>query len=150
MFLEDFKSDLKRNIFNNPIPIIPPYTENMKLKRKFEIIYRMLRRASILRDRILMMTNAFYLGQLLEKETFSPAQRTYFKSMLTKYYYIASIRIYFIFEFLGPKQIQQTRYLSFPEIYSMKKNNYQTLIEEAMLIWSGDQNLGEEIETGRN
>ena len=108
MSLEDFKSDLKRKIFNNPIPTIPSYTENMKLKRKLEITYRMLRRTSILRDRILMMTNAFYLGQLLEKKTSSPAQRTYFKGMITKYYYIVLIRTYFIFEFLGPEQIQQT------------------------------------------
>ena len=70
--------------------------------------------------------------------------------MITKYYYTVSTRIYFIFEFLGPEQIQQTRYLSLPRIYFMKKSSYQLLMEEAMLIWSGDQNLGEEIETGRN
>jgi hypothetical protein len=150
MSLEDFKSDLTRRISDNLIPTIPSYTNNMKLKKKIEITYRMLRRASILRDRTLMMINAFYLGQLLEKETFSPAQRTYLKSMITKYYYTASIRTYFIFEFLGPEQIQHSRYLSLPGICSMKKKDYQSLREEAMLIWSGNQNLGEEIETGRN
>src|SRR5688572_32297332 len=74
MSLEDFKNDLTRRISNNLIPTIPSYTNNMKLKKKIEITYRMLRRASILRDRILMMINAFYLGQLLEKETFSRSE----------------------------------------------------------------------------
>jgi hypothetical protein len=150
MSLEDFKRDLTRRISNNFITTIPTYTNNMKFKNKIEITYRMLRRASTLRDRILMMINAYYLEQLLEKETFSPAQRTHFKGMITKYYYTASIRIYFIFEFLGPEQIQHSRYLNLSEICLMKKKAYQSLREEAMLIWAGDQNLGEEIETGRN
>jgi hypothetical protein len=91
MSLEDFKRDLTRRISNNLIPTISSYTNNMKLKKKIEIIYRMLRRASTLRNRILMMINAYYLGQLIEKETFSPSQRTHFKGMITKYYYTASI-----------------------------------------------------------
>jgi hypothetical protein len=110
----------------------------------------MLRRASTLRDRVLMMVNAFYLGQLLEKGMSTPAQHTYFKNKLTKYYYTTSVRTYFLFEFLGVKQIQQTRYLSLSEIFSLKKKDYLSLLDEAMLIWSGDQNLGEEIETGNN
>ena len=63
------------NDFNIP----PPYLSNDSTQQKVKTAYRSLLRATRLKNRMLMLANAFYLGQVIEMETSSPAERTQYK-----------------------------------------------------------------------
>ena len=67
-------------------PSIPPFSTEMDIQKKVQMAYRMLLRATRMKDRTLALINAFYLGKLLETETSSPAQRSLLKGQITKYY----------------------------------------------------------------
>ena len=70
IFIEDLNETLPVEV-TRPFP---PYPSEMDLQKKVKATYRMLLRATRMRDRTLALTNAYYLGKLLENDTSSPAQ----------------------------------------------------------------------------
>jgi hypothetical protein len=69
LYIEDLNETLPEEV----TPAIPPYSNGMDLQKKCQMTYRMLLRASRMKDRTLALINAYYLGKLLETETSSPA-----------------------------------------------------------------------------
>jgi len=59
--------EIKDNFKTTAIVIPPPYNENMELEEKFSIVYRELQRKTRVKNRILALMNAFYLGKLLDE-----------------------------------------------------------------------------------
>ena len=59
--------EIKNNFKSTAIVIPPPYNENMELEEKFSIVYRELQRKTRVKNRILALMNAFYLGKLLDE-----------------------------------------------------------------------------------
>ena len=57
-------------------PMILPYQTDATLTQKVWITYQTLIRSTRMRNRLLYLVNAFYLGQLIDDATISPAQRT--------------------------------------------------------------------------
>jgi hypothetical protein len=66
---------------------LEPYKVDMTLSQKVQTTYRALLRSTRMNNRLLSLVNSFYLGQLLEDETLTPAQRTVQASTITTHYY---------------------------------------------------------------
>src|SRR3954454_7358876 len=92
--------DLEQNS-SLEIPLRAPFNDDMTLQQKVQSTYRALLRACRIRDRVLILVNAYYLGQLLETESTNPSERMMLRNMVTIYYRLGITRIYYLFEFLG-------------------------------------------------
>jgi hypothetical protein len=101
--------DLQRNVnLERTIEPIKPYTDEMPYDQKIKQTYRALLKARRVKNRLLILINAFFLGQLLDDEDVSPAQRTLQSQTLTAHYYQCSTRVFHLFENSGAKQILNT------------------------------------------
>lgn len=137
LYIEDLNETLPEEV----TPAIPPYSNGIDIQKKCQMTYRMLLRASRMKDRTLTLINAYYLGKLLETETSSPAQRSQLRGLVTKYYSSVSIRVYYLYEMLGVDQIQRAKHISLKNLYQLPSHVYWSLVNEAMDIWAGAQNL---------
>jgi hypothetical protein len=84
-------------------------------------------------NQLLALVNSFYLGQLLDDETITPAQRTQQTSTITTHYYRIAIRVFHLFEHLGVQRIFGTQSLTLTMIRRLKTNEYQALVMETTL-----------------
>ena len=71
----------------------PPFEEATPISMKVKTTFRKLHRAKRMDDRISLLVNSFYIGQII-KEEMTPTQRTSNKSNLTVYYYQVCVRAY--------------------------------------------------------
>ena len=67
-------------------PMVPPYQTDATITQKVRLTYQTLLRSTRMRNRLLSLVNAFYLGQLIDDATISPAQHTLQIAMITKHY----------------------------------------------------------------
>ena len=118
----------------------PPYDDTMTLEMKFSLTKRTFLRAKRIHNRVLMMTNAFYLGKLIETIE-DLTTRTLYSKKISGYYYRTAIRIYYLFEFLGPDQIARTHHMTLKMVERLSVTEYNTLVEKAADIFAGTQNL---------
>src|SRR5215208_7149098 len=114
------------------------YTE--KVKRT----YQALLRARRMKNRVWTLINAFFLGELLNNDDITPAQRTLQSQTMTPHYYQCSTRIYFLFENLGSKQILNTRSLTLTWIRRLKAKEYLDLLNRTLEISVGTEILRRE------
>jgi hypothetical protein len=125
-------------------PMEPPYPVDASLSQKVQSTYRTLLRSTRMRNRTLSLVNAFYLGQLIDDMTLSPAQRTLHMATITKYYCRAAIRVYHLFENLGVQRIFDTQCLTLTMIRQLKSNEYQALVLKTLDISAGAETLNGE------
>lgn len=125
-------------------PMEPPYQTDAPLTQKVQSAYQTLLRSTRMRNRILSLVNAFYLGQLIDDVTISPAQRTVQMATITKHYYRTAIRVYHLFENIGVQRIFDTRCLTLTMIRRLKSNEYQALVLETLDISAGAEILSGE------
>jgi hypothetical protein len=126
------KADLERTTPVSPTVIPPLYNDADSLLIKVETLKQLIQRAKIKNDRVGMVLNAFYLGELIGAQT--RANRTLCMEAVTRYYYTAANRVYYIFELLGPTQIARTRSVTLAMITKLKEPQYQQLQVDAAAI----------------
>jgi len=122
----------------------PPYRTDASLAQKVQSTYQTLLRSTRMRNRILSLVNAFYLGQLIDDVTISPAQRTLQMATVTKHYYRTAIRVYHLFENIGVQRIFDTRCLTLTMVRRLKSSEYQALVLETLDISAGAEILSGE------
>lgn len=125
-------------------PIVPPYQNDTTFTRKVQLTYQALLRSTRMRNRILSLVNAFFLGQLIDDVTISPAQRTLQMATVTKHYYRTAIRVYHLFENLGVQRIVDTQCLTLTVIRQLKSSEYQALLLNTLDISAGAEILSGE------
>lgn len=133
--------DLTRPLTIEETEIPPPYNNELPFHEKFNITLRAINRASRLRDRILMLLNAYYMGKLLEDDEESIARRTYYSSKLSQYYRIVSVRLYYLYEYLGPRRIMNSTGTTLTNIRNLRSSEYLELVSMALNIFNGVENL---------
>jgi hypothetical protein len=121
----------------------PPFKETTPISTKIKLTFRKLHRAKRMDDRISILVNAFYIGQIIEEEM-TPAQRTSNKSNLTAYYYQVCVRTYYIFEKFGLQQIYRTRQTTLAMISKLKSAEYRELSKLGDLL---DVSIYETLDT---
>jgi hypothetical protein len=125
-------------------PMEPPYPVDASPSQKVQSTYRTLLRSTRMRNRTLSLVNAFYLGQLIDDMTLSPAQRTLHMATITKHYCCTAIRVYHLFENLGVQRIFDTQCLTLTMIRQLKSNEYQALVLKTLDISAGAEILNRE------
>ena len=125
-------------------PMTPPYQTDATLTQKVQLTYQTLLRSTCMRNRSLSLVNAYYLGQLIDAVTTSPAQRTLQMVTLTKHYYRTAIRVYHLFENLGVQRIFTTQRLTLTMISQLKSSKYQVLLLKTLDISAGAEILSGE------
>jgi hypothetical protein len=90
--------------------IVPSYTDEMDREQKIKISYQNLQRSIRLKQRIIALMNAYFLGRLLS-EIESTTERFVMKRKLTKHYQTMVDNTFDLFEF-RPSQILQTKVIS--------------------------------------
>lgn len=128
IILEQLKDTTNPATMN--IQTFKPYDANMTLSKKVQLTYRALLRSTRMNNRLLALVNSFYLGQLLDDETITPAQRTQQTSTITTHYYRIAVRVFHLFENLGVQRILSTQSLTLTMIRRLKTIEYQALVME--------------------
>ncbi|CAB5395847.1 unnamed protein product [Rhizophagus irregularis] len=70
---------------------------------------------------------AYKLGQLLENQILSRAQKTLFRSRMTTHFYQGCIRTYHIFLNIGVEQIFRTKLVTFMMLKKLKSQEFRLL-----------------------
>ncbi|CAB4409388.1 unnamed protein product [Rhizophagus irregularis] len=123
------------DIFNDlmeiePIEIIfpvDPVNDESSSDQKFIQYYQLLQRYSRLKRRQYTLFYAYKLGQLLENQISSRAQKTLFRSRMTTHFYQGCIRTYHIFLNIGVEQIFRTKLVTFMMLKKLKSQEFRLL-----------------------
>ena len=95
--------DLHRHEPTTPYVSSPLYQSTDAPTDKLQKLLLQLRRAKSMNNRSEMLLVSYYIGQLLE--TLEPSNRTQSLKFLTLYYQHITVKVYYMFELLGPEQI---------------------------------------------
>ncbi|CAB4439281.1 unnamed protein product [Rhizophagus irregularis] len=123
------------DIFNDlmeiePIEIIfpvDPVNDESSSDQKFIQYYQLLQRYSRLKRRQYTLFYAYKLGQLLENQILSRAQKTLFRSRMTTHFYQGCIRTYHIFLNIGIEQIFRIKLVTFMMLKKLKSQEFRLL-----------------------
>ena len=124
------------------VPTIPcrPYEDNKTYRDKVDKTYRLLLRATSLRQRQRTLLYAFYLGELMGSSEISKQQKLEAKRWISSYYFLTSVRVFHIFE-ANMTQIYRTKHITLTNITRLSKDEYASLCTEEVL--PGGSNLSE-------
>ena len=111
-----------------------PYDAAKGFSSNIRHLYRMIRWSLITGDRISVLVNAYYLGQILETKLNTPRERRKYRRILTEHYNTASIRIYSLFSIVGIQQIYRTQRTSLWMYRRITQNEFVRLTQEAFLL----------------
>jgi hypothetical protein len=121
--------------------IPPPYEEDVPFDDKFKATLRAMNRATRIKNRSLLLLNAYYLGKLLEDSEESLTKRRYYSSQLSQYYRLVSVRLYYLYEYLGPRHILSSTRTTLTNIRDISSAEYMNLVDIALNIFNGVENL---------
>lgn len=125
LFVQDLMCTTPENVDVTPAPFDLLQTFELQILTTYQKLQRSARR----RDRIMTLVYAYYLGEILENIT-NRSQRSYLNSHITKYYSLASRRIYLLFEKPGIEQIYRTRSTTLRLIYQMPHSDFLSLTKD--------------------
>ena len=118
--------EIKDNFKTTAIVIPPPYNENMELEEKFSIVYRELQRKTRVKNRILVLMNAFYLGKLLD-EIPERSILSRYQNRVTSHFLRLSRNTFEIFKDF-PEQIGETSTITVQMLRKLKRNEISRII----------------------
>jgi hypothetical protein len=105
----------------------PPFATDIPFNDKFKITYRELQRTIRLKNRLLSLINAYYLGKLLN-ELETTTKRFQYKRKLSNHYARMSENVFDIFEHKPTKilvtstlTVQTIRKISRPQILQLRE-----------------------------
>ena len=118
--------EIKDNFKTTAIVIPPPYNENMELEEKFSIVYKELQRKTRVKNRILALMNAFYLGKLLD-EIPERSILSRYQNRVTSHFLRLSRNTFEIFKDF-PEQIGETSTITVQMLRKLKRNEISRII----------------------
>ena len=118
--LDDLWEDTPEYVDLYPLPDMT----NMDIHMKTCALLRLIKRALRMKSRRLAFLNAYYLGEMIEKDD---VFRYTAKQILSPYYFIATVRTYYIFEHC-PEQIMRTKSTTLKIIRDLKSHKFGNLI----------------------
>ena len=128
LLVDDLRQQEPRNPYITP-PLYQPSETHLNKIRQLSL---QMRRAKSMRNRTEMLLISYYIGQILE--TLNSSNRTQCIRILTPYHQRVAVRVYYIFELLGPEQIFRTRSMTLAKIDKLNHPAYENLVNEAVTI----------------
>jgi hypothetical protein len=125
ILVQDLIQSTPENVDVTPVPYNPLQTFELQILTAYQKLQRSTRR----RDRIMTLTHAYYLGEILENIP-NRSHRSYLNSQITKYYSLASRCTYLLFEKTGIQQIYRTRSITLRLIYQMPQSDFLALTRD--------------------
>jgi hypothetical protein len=142
--LDKVRRDLQRDVPADTLTFQPLYDANDTAPNKAKALYRQLRRAKSTNNRLGLLVNVYYLGELLELHATTPAERAMCVSKVTRYYKTVAVRTYYLFEALGIKQVFGSKRTTTTMIANLSNKEFQDLLQEAITV-AGARLLEEEV-----
>ena len=127
--------------------LFPPFNEIDSLESRFENTQKSLIRSIKMKNRILALSNAYFLGLLLNNSIIEKGKPNP-KKKITDYYKVMARHVYDVFE-SNPSHLLYTRIMKVQEIKKLKRNEiiyFRNLVSNMAFqsIFDGAQNLEEE------
>jgi hypothetical protein len=108
----------------NPTP--PPYENDQENIIKISITYHYLLRTLRRRNRIESLVYAYYLGSILD--TLPRDQLRSARRIVSRHYYVTSIRTYYIFEHYGVEQVYRSTFTYLGAVRRLTDDEYRSLL----------------------
>ena len=135
--LTDIVMDLQEIDFVSSLQeMVPPYCENLSDAEIFNTLYKNLKRAIKLKNRLSSLINAFYLGQFLDQLSSNREQSNY-RGKLTRHYEQVVRYIFDVFE-PCPEQILKTKFVGVAVLRNLKREEINYLRDE-LIYFAGAQ-----------
>lgn len=131
----DIVSDLQLTEPTEVPPLVPPFNEIDSFEEKFNQTFAYLQRNVRLKSRILSLTNAYFLGKLLN-EIQDRLTRASYCQKLTDHYKRMAENTFDIFEFC-PDQIQRTQTTEVQQIRKLSRSRVRSLREVVIASLAG-------------
>lgn len=141
---ESIKRDLQQTLPEEVLPPVPLYDATESTTQQIQFLLRQLRRAKSTNNRMSMLLNAWYIGEIIETFVETPLERSLCMKLLTPYYQKVVIRTYYIFEHLGTSQILRSTWTTLTMISKLNQTQYRMLQQDATTI-AGARYLEEEV-----
>jgi hypothetical protein len=122
---ESLVTELQLTEPTNTPPLLPPYDETDMFDEQFNKAHLSLQRNIRLKDRILALIDAYFLGKLLN-EIVDRTVRSGYNRKLTDHYRRIAEKTYDIFEY-NPDQIQRTQTIDVQQIQKISRPKAKTL-----------------------
>jgi hypothetical protein len=113
--------------------LVPPYSQDATIEEKFKAAHHTLRQSIKLKNRMLSLVNAYYLGKILN-EFETSTQKFLFKRKLTVHYAVMAEYTYDIFELnpivimhMANFTVQRIKKLSRTQVLSLRDAVKDTL-----------------------
>ena len=113
----------------------------MTFDQRFQTTYISLQRTIRLKSRLLSLTNAYFLGKLLN--SLITSQRYDYNRLLTPHYQVMAENTFDLFE-CHPRQITGTTYVTVQHLRMLPRPDVLSLRNVLMEHFAGAQNLGVE------
>ena len=126
------------------VTVIPPFYSNLDSpEAKIRTLNRQLRRSKSTNNRVELLANLFYLGELLELN-FDHQERKRGIKNVSQHYQSISVKLYYIYETLGVEHIYRSKNLTPTMLKRISKSTALRLGQEAANI-AGAQLEEEEV-----
>src|SRR5256885_10828650 len=126
------------------VTVIPPFYSNLDQPEiKVRVLNRQLRRSKNTNNRVELLANLFYLGELLELH-FDHQERKRVIKNVSQHYQSISVKLYYIYETLGVEHVYRSRNLTPTILKRISKSTAVRLGQEAANI-AGAQLVEEEV-----
>ena len=141
MNIEQIQDDITRSTLGDTNDLIPPYDEEDGDDQKLNATYRALRRSISLKNRLITLVNAYYLGKIMAQAEKEEAAK--YRNKVTAHYLRRASKTFDLFE-QCPTQILLTRSLTIERIASLKRSEITLLRQQMLEYFVGTQILEEE------
>lgn len=141
MDIEQIQDDITRSDLGEANDLIPPYNEEDGDEQKLHATYRALRRSISLKNRLITLVNAYYLGKIITQAEREEAAR--YRKKVTAHYLRRATKTFDLFE-QCPAQILLTQHLTMERIALLKRPEITQLRQHMLEFFVGTQILEEE------
>ena len=121
--------DLLATTPNLVLVTLVPYNPDHSAHTKILQVYRCMQRAIRMKNRILSLAYAYYLGELLENIV-DRSQQSYLSKQLSKYHLSVCHHTYGLFERSGIEQIWRTKHTTLAMVSKLKFSDYQLIVSD--------------------
>ena len=135
MSLQKFLTDLTNSAIHTPHPLSIYEKDDLAPVEKVDYYFKLLLKEKRRKNKNGMIYYAFKIGQTIEEEVRSPAQRSLCLNNLTPYYRIVVIRTYCIFDQGKDALIFNLKWITLAKIFRISEEDYLKILDKVPEIY---------------